>query len=260
MAEKPNSLIVNPLPWFFWELGAIFISNGKTMDYKKHYHLLVRKALERVSCTEYTELHHILPKCLGGPDDAANTVRLTAREHFVAHWLLHRAYPDHDGLAFAFRQMANMRNRGLRKYVPSSRAIAESREAFANAMRRIKGHEVHCYNAEGQYVGSFESHIKAAKETGGKQASIWRCVSGLQSHANGYQFRAEYTESLPAIETPSHPKEVEVTLLDTGDFIGKFTSVNGAARALGISSSGVSRVLNGLLKSTKGYIIKHATN
>ena len=36
----------------------------------------------------YTERHHKLPRCMGGKNDRANVVRLTARKHFLAHWLL----------------------------------------------------------------------------------------------------------------------------------------------------------------------------
>lgn len=32
--------------------------------------------------------HHIIPRCAGGPDEEWNIVRLTPREHFVAHSLL----------------------------------------------------------------------------------------------------------------------------------------------------------------------------
>lgn len=34
------------------------------------------------------ERHHIKPRCLGGTNDKKNIVRLTYREHFLAHWLL----------------------------------------------------------------------------------------------------------------------------------------------------------------------------
>lgn len=36
----------------------------------------------------YVEKHHIIPKSMGGSDDASNIVELTAREHFIAHLLL----------------------------------------------------------------------------------------------------------------------------------------------------------------------------
>lgn len=36
----------------------------------------------------YTEKHHIIPKSLGGTNKKDNLVALTAREHFICHWLL----------------------------------------------------------------------------------------------------------------------------------------------------------------------------
>ena len=36
----------------------------------------------------YTERHHIIPQSLGGSNDKENLVDLTAREHFICHWLL----------------------------------------------------------------------------------------------------------------------------------------------------------------------------
>lgn len=38
--------------------------------------------------TGYTERHHILPRCFGGTNEKINLVRLTAREHLIAHLLL----------------------------------------------------------------------------------------------------------------------------------------------------------------------------
>jgi hypothetical protein len=40
----------------------------------------------------YTERHHVIPKSLNGTDDNANLVDLTAREHFICHWLLTKMY------------------------------------------------------------------------------------------------------------------------------------------------------------------------
>ena len=40
----------------------------------------------------YTECHHVIPKSLNGTDDKTNLVDLTAREHFICHWLLTKMY------------------------------------------------------------------------------------------------------------------------------------------------------------------------
>jgi hypothetical protein len=55
--------------------------------YKKWYDRIIEKASNR-EIVGYTEVHHIIPKSLGGGDDIQNLVNLTAREHFICHILL----------------------------------------------------------------------------------------------------------------------------------------------------------------------------
>jgi hypothetical protein len=62
------------------------------MNYKKIYDSLVLKSLSKEPTKEYTELHHIIPKCMGGNDNKENLVRFTAREHYIAHSLLYKHY------------------------------------------------------------------------------------------------------------------------------------------------------------------------
>lgn len=61
----------------------MFIKN----KYTQYYTLLTDRAKKR-KLNAYTEKHHIIPKSLGGSDDKENLVALTAREHFICHWLL----------------------------------------------------------------------------------------------------------------------------------------------------------------------------
>jgi hypothetical protein len=58
------------------------------MNYQKIYNLLIQKAKNRNAIDGYKESHHILPRCMGGSDEPENLVDLTAKEHFVAHFLL----------------------------------------------------------------------------------------------------------------------------------------------------------------------------
>jgi len=74
------------------------------MDYKKIYDSLIERGKSRVlDC--YTERHHIVPKCLGGSNDANNLVDLTPEEHYVAHQLLVKIYPKNHALARAATMM-----------------------------------------------------------------------------------------------------------------------------------------------------------
>jgi hypothetical protein len=70
------------------------------MNYQKHYNSLIERAQNR-AFEGYTEKHHVIPKCLGGSNRPENLARLTAEEHFVAHQLLVKLYPNVGGLAYA---------------------------------------------------------------------------------------------------------------------------------------------------------------
>ena len=59
--------------------------------YTRWYNQITDRARFRI-IDSYTETHHINPRSLGGLDDADNLVELTAREHFICHWLLTKMY------------------------------------------------------------------------------------------------------------------------------------------------------------------------
>jgi hypothetical protein len=79
------------------EYAIIELTNiNKSMNkYNKWYTNITEQAKNRVLET-YTESHHIVPRSLGGSDDPNNLVNLTAREHFVCHWLLVKMTSGHD--------------------------------------------------------------------------------------------------------------------------------------------------------------------
>lgn len=76
------------------------------MNYQKIYENLTAKDM----IATYTEKHHIIPRCIGGSDDASNIVRLTPEAHYVAHQLLVKIYPDNHSLIFAAHMMNNGRS------------------------------------------------------------------------------------------------------------------------------------------------------
>jgi hypothetical protein len=78
------------------------------MNYIKHYDLLIIRGINR-KILGYSENHHIIPKCIGGTDDKNNLVLLTAEEHFLAHVLLIKIYPNEDGLVVAVSKMCQGR-------------------------------------------------------------------------------------------------------------------------------------------------------
>lgn len=65
--------------------------NSVINKYQRWYNELIERARNRV-IDGYVETHHIIPKSLGGTNDESNLVRLTAREHLIAHMLLTKMY------------------------------------------------------------------------------------------------------------------------------------------------------------------------
>lgn len=76
------------------------------MNYKRIYNELISNRKQNL-VEGYGESHHIIPKCLNGTDEKENIVKLTAREHFIAHALLCKIYPKENKLLFAFNCMYN---------------------------------------------------------------------------------------------------------------------------------------------------------
>ena len=59
------------------------------------YNLWYSNIVDRARCRKidgYAEKHHVVPQSLGGSNDKDNLVDLTAREHFICHWLLTKIY------------------------------------------------------------------------------------------------------------------------------------------------------------------------
>lgn len=101
------------------------------MDYLKVYRSIVERGQVREPDPDgYYEVHHIVPKCIKGDNSPENLTALTAREHYIAHWLLARIYPENRGICKAFFAMSVLRKKG-REYKISGRSYEESRLSFS---------------------------------------------------------------------------------------------------------------------------------
>ena len=113
------------------------------MNYLKVYDQIIERAKGR-KLKGYKEKHHIVPKCLGGTDNKDNIVELTAREHFICHWLLARGH-NTQVLWFAFRMMFNASS-NQNRYTPSSRAFEEAKLKHSKFISKVnKGNKPPCH-------------------------------------------------------------------------------------------------------------------
>jgi hypothetical protein len=97
------------------------------MDYLKIYNNLIETRKIQES-KEYCEIHHIVPRCLGGTDDEDNLIKLTYREHYIAHWLLTKIYPKEPKIYYAFLCM--IRDRWGKRRL-TSRMISNIKKNFS---------------------------------------------------------------------------------------------------------------------------------
>ena len=86
------------------------------------YYNIINNAAERV-LDKYQETHHIIPKSLGGSDKKDNLVKLTAREHFICHWLLTKMtdYKHKQKMDYALWMMMNIVNEQQHRYKVNSK-------------------------------------------------------------------------------------------------------------------------------------------
>lgn len=110
------------------------------MDYLKHYINLIETRKNRIlDENEYYEKHHIHPKALGGSDDIKNLVTLTAREHFIAHWLLFKLFKDPKNkskMGFALQSMSKTNGLSNRRITSWQFEIARKAAAIAGKLQQ----------------------------------------------------------------------------------------------------------------------------
>ena len=102
------------------------------MNYKKIYESIINRAKIREPdyTNAYYESHHVLPRCIGGTDSSSNLVKLTYKEHYLAHKLLVYIYPDNDALITALWMMTITTIAALKKYKNISYTNLSNIETF----------------------------------------------------------------------------------------------------------------------------------
>lgn len=104
--------------------------------YYTWYHRIVNHRKANILPKDvYTERHHIVPRSLNGGDDLSNLVDLTAKEHFLCHYLLTKMYQvgstEWYKMQHAFLCMAASSN-GKRYF--NSRLYDSCRQNFSKVM------------------------------------------------------------------------------------------------------------------------------
>jgi 5-methylcytosine-specific restriction endonuclease McrA len=115
----------------------MYLSN----KYSKCYDNIIHRAKSRDLPKEiYTEKHHIIPRSLGGTNNVANLVRLTAKEHRLVHILLPKMTidPAHTkSMWYALWMMLRTKNKDQQRQVSKGRAFELAKIQVAAALSHL---------------------------------------------------------------------------------------------------------------------------
>jgi hypothetical protein len=108
------------------------------MNYAALYARFIASRQGRVfSPGEYSERHHIVPRCEGGGDEPENLIRLTARDHLFAHLILAK-WKGGKHWASVSATFGNSVRRGELPTAQVVRVVALSRQKFGESIRGDK--------------------------------------------------------------------------------------------------------------------------
>ncbi len=134
------------------------------MNYQKHYNLLMERSPKIRFKGVYLEKHRIIPGCMGGKYVKGNVVYLTPEEHYIAHQLLIKIYPNNGKLIYAANFMSKNTNQHQRN---NNKSFGWIRRKLAQQVSKDKKGNKYC-------IGR-----KHSQETIEKNR-IWHL--GVQSH------------------------------------------------------------------------------
>jgi hypothetical protein len=137
------------------------------MNYEKIYSTLILRAKDRI-LKKYKERHHIIPEHFfidrkrkgppgwleGNPEDKSNIVYLTPEEHYLAHQLLVKIYPDIKSLVFTLIRMSG------KGKIHNNKAFGWIKRKNAEAMKKLK-------------LGRTEEEIKLTNEKMANTRKAW---------------------------------------------------------------------------------------
>lgn len=145
--------------------------------YTKAYNSIIGAARARGAMSGYSEVHHVIPKSLGGSNRKENLVRLTPKEHFICHRLLPKmtSGTDKNKMLYAIRRMVYKGN-----IYQDKRHKATSR-TYAYVMEQVKlvhsaymknNNPMHNPNVRVAYDIAIKSRGKTTGMTGKKHTSM----------------------------------------------------------------------------------------
>jgi ribosomal protein S17E len=229
--------------------GRIFLNN----KYTKWYFNIIEKVKDRNSFFDYIEIHHIIPRSLGGNDSEENLVNLTAKEHFICHLLLTKMTTGlhKSKMIYALNLMMFCSTEEQDRYLPCSRIY----EYIRQEVIKLKNKAVIT-----QYGDKFDSIKEAVKWCGLiGNGGISGCCAGYYTQSGKHpvtgkqlcwKFLEDFTEEWALSKQDYKIVSKYVNKAVKNQFNDIFESQIAAAKWCNMKSSGhVSACCKGLINS-----------
>ena len=153
-----------------------FIEN----KYHTLYFKIINNARNRLETSGYTEIHHIIPKSMGGDNSLENLVILTAREHFICHYLLVKftTSKGKKSMAYAFGMMTPS-NKHKKRYF-NSRLYEGLRKIFSEIVSETHKGKIRTPATIKKHSDSLKKSGKVSGSNNG-MAKTWKVTSPDQT-------------------------------------------------------------------------------
>lgn len=163
------------------------------------------------------EVHHIVPRCMGGTDDSSNLIKLTCREHFICHKILAKITTgDHQRRlqhAFSYMVFTNEIRPTLRitshdyelarKYAKNKRC----KEWSQNISKALKGRR-----PSPESISKMSAALTGRELTSAHRENIRKAVLGRKHQKSSIKKCADAKSKKFIIYFPDGSKEIVVGL------------------------------------------------
>lgn len=156
------------------------------MNYQKIYNSIIELSQNR-KISGYTEKHHIIPKCIGGSNDSDNIAILSAREHFICHYILTK-FIDNDKIILAFNMMRS--NKTENRYM-NSRLFESVKIKYSKVISKIHKNKTVSQETRDKISNNKERRDKISKALKGKP----RTPEAIKSHVDSRRKNGTYNYS-----------------------------------------------------------------
>jgi len=174
--------------------------NNTMNKYEMWYASITKRGQNRI-IDSYTESHHIIPRSLGGPDIPSNITKLSAREHFICHWLLTKIYKDgeeHWKMVNALRIMrAENKNQQRYENKITARVYSNLKEEYSRLQsERMKGPGNPMYGKQVSVEVKKGRSIRAKNDNSAKRPGVGKKISDAKTGIKREAFSDEWRSKM----------------------------------------------------------------